>query len=327
MKELRSKISGALLGFAVGDALGVPVEFRHREDLEKKPVTGMQGYGDHNQPAGTWSDDSSMVFCTVESLCSGFNLEDVALQFSKWRNRRFWTPHGRVFDIGIQTDKAIQRIDRRLEQGLRIKPLSEAGVTERENGNGSLMRVLPLAFFLKDCPVADRFSIIREVSGLTHSHIRAVIGCFIYVELLIQLLSGSDRYSAYMEIRQSVPDFLQGKADPAETEYYSRILDHNITELAEATIKASPYVVHSLEACLWCFLRGENFSETVLMAVNLGEDSDTIGALTGGLAGLYYGTSQIPSGWIDGLARKEDIIELASRFAGSLSASQQKPGI
>ncbi len=319
---MRSKISDALVGFAVGDALGVPVEFKSREELAKTPVKDMQEFGEHNQSAGTWSDDSSMVFCTTESLCNGYNLEDIAGQFSKWRNRRFWTPRGRVFDIGIQTSKAIQRIDRLMEQGLRIKPIPEAGVNERENGNGSLMRILPLAFYLAEQPIEERFRLVREVSGLTHSHIRAVIGCFIYSEFAIGLLKGLDNYTVYMEIRRLLPEFLNGKADSAEVEFYSRILEHNITEFPEIAIKSSPYVVHSLEACLWSFMRGNNYRDTVLQAVNLGDDTDTIGALTGGLAGICYGLKQIPEEWIEILARKEDIVDLAARFEKSLNPPQ-----
>jgi len=286
MMKKSLKISDALFGFAVGDALGVPVEYKSREELAKDPVTGMLEFMEHNQPAGTWSDDSSMVFCTIESLCNGYNLEDIATQFSIWRNRRFWTPRGRVFDIGIQTSKAIQRIDRLIEQGIRIKPIPETGVNERENGNGSLMRILPLAFSLANESIEERFRVVREVSGLTHSHIRAVLGCFIYVEFAIGLLKDLDHYTIYGELRQKLPDFLTGVADPAEIACYSRILEHNIAEYPEIAIQSSPYVVHSLEACLWCLLRGNNFGETVLQAVNLGEDTDTIGVLIGGLAGL-----------------------------------------
>jgi ADP-ribosyl-[dinitrogen reductase] hydrolase len=320
-KEEANKISSALIGFAVGDALGVPVEFKSREELAKTPVKDMQAFGEHNQPAGTWSEDSSLVFCTAESLCNGYNLEDLAEQFSKWRNRRFWTPHGRVFDIGIQTSKAIQRIDRLMESGLRIKPIPEAGVNERENGNGSLMRILPLAFYLNGKPIDERFRIVREVSGLTHSHIRAVIGCFIYTEFTIGLLNGSDNYTVYGEIRQ-LHEFLLTKADAKEVGLYSRILEHNITEYPEIAISSSPYVIHSLESCLWCFMRGTNFRDTVLEAVNLGEDTNTIAALMGGLAGLYYGVNQIPREWIEVLARKDDIMDLASRFEKSLIISR-----
>jgi ADP-ribosyl-[dinitrogen reductase] hydrolase len=312
------KIADALLGFATGDALGVPVENRTRKDLSQNPVTGMREFGEHNQPAGTWSDDSSLVFCTAESLCDGYNLEDIASQFSKWKNGRFWTPRGRVFDIGIQTVKALERIDRLMEQGLRIKPIPADDVSDRENGNGSLMRILPLAFYIKDLPPEKQFRVVREVSGLTHPHIRAVIGCFIYVRFAICLMNTPDKNVAYANLRKELPSFLKTKADVAEISHYSRILDHNIMEFSESSISSSPYIVHTLEASLWSFMTGKDFSDAVLRAVNLGDDTDTIGALTGGLAGIHWGIEQIPQVWLDVLARKDDILTLAEKLEKEL---------
>jgi ADP-ribosylglycohydrolase len=319
MKTLVDSIQDAFIGFATGDALGVPVEFETREWLQENPVQGMLGGMRYNQPPGTWSDDSSTVFCTAESLCSGYDLEDIALQYSKWKNERFWTPRGRVFDIGIQTNKAIERIDRFLELGLRIKPIPEQGVNEKENGNGSLMRILPLAFFLKDKPAEEGYRIIREVSALTHAHARAVIGCFIYIRFMMSLLEGQDKYIAYTELRNFIPDFFRKSTGSPEYEYYSRILNHNIADFPESIIRSSAYVLHTLEACFWCVMRNDNFKATVLQAVNLGEDTDTVAALAGGLAGIIYGRDQIPEEWTNVLARKEDILDLALRFSKTIS--------
>jgi len=266
MKTLSDSIQDAFIGFATGDALGVPVEFETREWLQENPVQGMLGGMRYNQPPGTWSDDSSMVFCAAESLCGGYDLEDIALRYSNWKNERFWTPRGRVFDIGIQTNKAIDRIDRFLEMGLRIRPIPEQGVNEKENGNGSLMRILPFAFFLKDKPAEECYRIIREVSALTHAHTRAVTGCFIYVRFIMSLLEGKDKYQAYTELRNFIPDFCRNSTGSCEYEYYSRILDHNIADFPEATIRSSAYVIHTLEACLWCVMRNDNYRDTVLQA-------------------------------------------------------------
>lgn len=318
MKTLADSIQDAFIGFATGDALGVPVEFETREWLQENPVQGMLGGMRYNQHPGTWSDDSSMLFCTAESLCRGYDLEDIALRFSKWKNERFWTPRGRVFDIGIQTSKAIARIDRFLEMGLRIKPIPELGVNEKENGNGSLMRILPLAFFLKDKPAEEGYRIIREVSALTHAHARAVTGCFIYVRFIMSLLEGKDKYQAYAELRNFIPDFCRKNTGSSEYEYYSRILFNNIADFPEAAIRSSAYVLHTLEACLWCVMQNDNYRDTVLQAVNLGEDTDTVAALAGGLAGILYGRNQIPEEWTSVLARKEDIMDLALRFSNSV---------
>jgi ADP-ribosyl-[dinitrogen reductase] hydrolase len=316
--DISEKIKDALLGFAIGDALGTPIETETRESLGLDPVVGMRENNLRNQPPGTWSDDSSLVFCTCDSLCNGYNLEDIAIQFSNWKNNRFWTPHRRIFSMDIQIEKAIQRIDRFIEMGIRIKPYSSEGVSEKQNGNGSLMRILPLAFFLKNFSPEDRFDTIRDVSSLTHPHPRAVAGCYIYAEFARTLLVERDKVKAYETLQHSVKTFLEQKVGVAELSHYSRILDDCISGFSVQSIETTQYVVHSLEAALWCVMRYENYRDTVLHAVNLGGDADTIGALAGGLAGIIYGKKQIPGEWLSVLARKDDIIDLASRFAQSI---------
>ena len=316
--SLTEKITDALLGFAVGDALGTPVELETRRSLSINPVKGMMSTPSLNQPPGTWSDDSSLVFCTCESLCNGYSLQDIAVHFSKWKNNRLWTPHRRVFTMGIQIQKAIERIDRYLEMGIRIKPYSSEGISEFQNGNGSLMRILPMAFYLKDFPLEERFSVIREVSGLTHPHIRAVAGCFIFTEFAINLMQKNNKLKAYEELHSSAKDFLEQKIDLNEFRFFSRILNGDIGNLSAQDIESSPYVLHSLESALWAVMRHTNFRDTVLNAVNLGGDADTIGVLAGGLAGMIYGRKQIPEEWLSVLVRKDDIIDLAGRFAGKI---------
>ena len=186
---------------------------------------------------------------------------------------------------------------------------------KKENGNGSLMRILPLAFYLKDFSIEDRYSVTRDVSALTHPHVRAVTGCFIYLQFAIALLGKKEKTEAYKEIQHTTTNFLLKRTDLKELNYFSRILNESIGGFPEESIESTPYVVHSLEAALWCVMRSDNYRETVSRAVNLGGDTDTIGALAGGLAGIIYGTKQIPEDWLSVLARKDDIIDLANRFA------------
>ncbi|MES2734369.1 MAG: ADP-ribosylglycohydrolase family protein [Bacteroidota bacterium] len=303
---MTDKRKDALFGLAVGDALGVPVEFKSREKLDMDPVTDMRGYGSHNQPPGTWSDDSSLTFCLADSLQKGYNLNDLAKKFVRWMTEAHWTPHGRVFDIGITTRSAINR----LKNG--TNPILAGGMDERENGNGSLMRILPLAFYLLDKPVEQRFLFVKEVSSLTHAHIRSVVACFIYIEFAIQLLGGKGKVEAYLKMQEIVNDFLdESRIIHTEINRFYRILKDNITDLYRAEIRSSGYVLHTLEASLWCILNFDTYAETVLQAVNLGEDTDTTGTVAGGLAGILYGYESIPASWIDQLARKEDIVRLA----------------
>jgi ADP-ribosyl-[dinitrogen reductase] hydrolase len=319
MKQPADSVKAAFIGAAIGDALGVPVEFSSRLELKTTPVTGMMGNMMHSQPAGTWSDDSSLIFCTAESLISGYSLDDIAVQFSNWKNNKFWTPHGRVFDIGISTSKGIERIDRFLEMGIHVKPIPSQEVNQNENGNGSLMRMLPLVFFLADKPFQERFRIIHDVSSLTHAHERSIAGCVIYIEFAIKLLQTNDKYLAYHYIQQEIPLLLKGLISSKELNFYDRILIGNIGEQAECSIKSTPYVLYSLEASLWSVMSYNNFTDVVLSAVNLGGDTDTIGSIAGGLAGMIYGLESLPEDWLEALSRKDDIIDLAERFAKSLS--------
>ncbi|MFN8356999.1 MAG: ADP-ribosylglycohydrolase family protein [Spirosomataceae bacterium] len=309
-QSISSQIKGLLFGIAIGDALGVPVEFRSRSSLQKAPVTDMHGYGTHHQPPGTWSDDSALTFCLVEQLIEGFSIEGLAQKIQLWYFENYWTPHGSVFDIGIATRNAIDR----LEKGVSPEASGESG--EYSNGNGSLMRLLPLAFSLKNSPISERFDRVSEVSSITHGHIRSRIVCFFAVEFLIQLLKGKDKVEAYQNTQHTVRDFVNS-IDCAgdEKELFVRIFYDDIRQLPEQEIFSSGYVVHTLEASLWCFLTTDSFEAAVLKAVNLGDDTDTTGAVTGGMAGLYYGFSAIRPKWVKLVARSGEIEHLSERFA------------
>jgi ADP-ribosyl-[dinitrogen reductase] hydrolase len=304
------KIIATFLGFSIGDALGVPVEFMSRERIAQNPVTTMRGFGTHRQPIGTWSDDSSLAFCLAESLCKGYDLNDIAKQFVGWYQKHYWTPHGKVFDIGISTAQALQNVI----QG--VNPLLSGGDDEQSNGNGSLMRILPIVFYIENQPIAKRFEIVANVSSITHRHIRSILACFIYTEYALQLLQGLDKIAAYKAMQTIVNQFIQNnkifKMD--EINHFHRILQNDIAIYPENTIQSSGYVVHTLEASLWCFLNTNRFEESVLKAVNLGSDTDTTGCVTGGLAGLYYGLEAIPKDWIAVLVKKDAIIRLATRL-------------
>jgi ADP-ribosyl-[dinitrogen reductase] hydrolase len=312
MPEHSSTIQSALFGVAVGDALGVPYEFKDREELEGNPASGMVGYGVHHQPAGTWSDDASLAFCLAEAMTRGFDLNTIARNVVTWYEEAYWTAHGHVFDVGNATDLAISRLKRGVSAEL------AGGTTEYDNGNGSLMRILPLLFHIKDKPMAERFELTRSVSAITHGHIRSVIACFYYLEFARHLLQGTDKHAAYSLLKTEIPHFLKDlSTDPSELARFDRLLNRDIQQLEEDEIESSGYVVHTLEASIWCLLTTGTYSEAVLKAVNLGEDTDTTAAVTGGLAGLLYGYEQIPAAWIEPLARKEEIDDLCQRLAAA----------
>lgn len=320
-KQKRNQNISAIMGLVVGDALGVSVEFIPRIELKLHPVTDMRGYGTHNQPAGTWSDDSSMVLATTEwfSEIEKFPLDYARLmdKFSAWLMYGDYTPYGVNFDCGIATNRAIMNYGRGTE------PISCGGRAEFDNGNGSLMRILPAALWFSDelaFAEPDSVKKIYEISALTHAHARSKVACFIYARIIADMIQIPDENKIYIleKSLEKSKEYLEGESDMeiiSEIETYNRIW--NLKEfmcLPENKIESSGYVVDTLEAAIWCFLNTESYKECVLKAVNLGEDTDTVGAVAGGLAGLYYGYESIPVEWVELIPKREWIVELAERM-------------
>jgi len=270
----------------------------------------MTGYGTHHQPPGTWSDDTSLTLCLVESLTeAGYNLADAGKRFIRWYREGYWTPYGRAFDIGGATRQAILRLERGVDPAL-------AGPDdEMSNGNGSLMRILPAALYFAESGEEAMRDAICKISCLTHRHPRSQLACFLYALLTNELLAGNMPGTAYEKMREKALKLGAKTALVGEMSHFKRVLDGSLPDLPEREIRSDGYVVSTLEAAVWCLLNNTTFSETVLLAVNLGGDSDTTGAVAGGLAGVYYGYGAIPRNWLERLARFEDILALGEKFA------------
>lgn len=298
-----------LFGVAVGDALGVPVEFMTREQIAKNPVTDMIGYGTYNLPEGTWSDDSSLAFCLAEALTKELDYYQVARNFSDWLFNNYWTPRGHVFDAGYTTSVSIDNFKSGMSP-------TKAGCNDVDsNGNGSLMRILPLLVHIKDKTIEERFRITKDISSITHGHIRSVIACFYYLEFAKKIVEGVEKFQAYQELKVEVPAYLRSiDVSDEEIAIYNRLFVEDIFHVTEDNISGRGYVVDTLEASIWCLLTTDDYASATLKAVNLGNDTDTTGAVTGGLAGLLYGYQNIPTHWVNLLARKKDIEDLAERM-------------
>ncbi|MGG0417423.1 MULTISPECIES: ADP-ribosylglycohydrolase family protein [Priestia] len=304
---LHKKVLSTILGGAVGDALGVPVEFKKRDSFR---ITAMTGYGTYNQPKGTWSDDTSLTMCLIDNLLDKQDEYDLMQKFESYWSDGYWTPYGEMFDIGIATSEAI----RRYKSGL---PKEEwGGSAEYDNGNGALMRIAPLAFTLCDEPsFTKRKEEIKRIAHVTHRHVRSTLGCIIYVELLICLLDGDQPFKAYENAVNLCQKQLTGTEYEAEFTAYERVLNLSLPHAARNEIGSTGYVVRSLEASLWSFLQSDDYKEAVLTAVNLGEDTDTIGFITGTMAGVYYELDGIPEEWVCQLAKKEELEKACKKFA------------
>ncbi len=304
-----AKTLSGLMGLCVGDALGVPVEFTSRAERVKSPVTTMLGYGTWNQPPGTWSDDSSLSFCLAECLCRGYSLDAIANSFWRWYKEAYWTPRGDVFDIGQTTHTAIMR----LKQG--VVPHQAGGKVENSNGNGSLMRILPMAYYHRSLTLGELLARVHDVSAITHAHARSQMACGIYISIAVALLEGADPQTAYLQALQDIQTIYSVREFLLEKPHFGRVFSGEIAKIPVEEINSGGYVIDTLESSLWCLLNSSSYSETVLKAVNLGGDSDTTAAVTGGLAGIYYGVENIPRQWMNQIARRQDIIYLAERFA------------
>jgi len=309
--NMDDKLFAAILGACVGDALGVPVEFMKREIIQNDPVVGMRGYGSHDLPPGTWSDDTSMTLCLLDSLAGGLDYMDIMQKFCAWAYKGEYTPYGKMFGIGQGTMQAIFRFSKG------AAPLDCGGREEKGNGNGSLMRIMPITFFLRRTygngfmDNEEAMKIVHNLSALTHSHKRTLIACGIYVSVAGELLNGNDvkiglsKAKRYYESKQEYVDELNN---------YCRIFDKGFSDLPQKEIKSSGYVVDTLEASLWCLMNSGGYKSCVLKAVNLGGDTDTIAAVAGGLAGILYGLDEIPPEWTEQIPRLDYIKNLCEGY-------------
>ncbi len=312
-KRFQMKVEGGILGCAVGDALGVPVEFISREELRKNPVGGMIGGGVHNQPAGTWSDDTSMTLCTIDSLIEhGIDYTDQMTRFADWLWNASNTAHDEVFDIGGVTKHSIFSF-------VKGTPALECGQTaENTCGNGSLMRLFPTAIYIiaqyGNLTIDDRAAeIIHNMSKCTHQHLKCQMACGLLFSSIVALTTNS--YLPYAVKGGIVTGLQYYKKRPEFAEVYDDfafLMD--IEEWTEDDVKSSGYVIGTLQAALWCLYSSGGFAECVLKAVNLGGDTDTTAAVAGALAGMWYGARQIPVDWREATAKYEEIQKLSQRF-------------
>lgn len=315
MELLCKQIQDGILGLAVGDALGVPVEFLPRKKLRWSPVVGMRAYGTHNQPAGTWSDDTSMTLCTLKSLTKGVDYDDMMNRFCRWVDDGYMTAYGKLFDIGRTTLYAL----RLYRSGT---PALQCGGTDvRDNGNGSLMRILPVIFYLRreygatcmDNPEA--FALIHNLSRLTHGHAISQIACGLYCCIANDLMNGTTLQDAIDSAALVLKNWygLRQEFVPWISEF-DFLNAETLVALPEEAIKSSGYVVDTLQAALWCLITNRSYHDCMLKAVNLGYDTDTVAAVAGGVAGILYGAESIPEDWLHVLAKKEEIIRLCENF-------------
>ena len=304
-----TKVRDGLYGLIVADALGVPAESRTREDLRVNPITGMVDGGLHGQPAGYWSDDSSMTLCLADSIgkVGYYHTHDIMARFDDWCRNGAYTPGSKKFGIGNACAWAIDRYRKGCTPAL-------CGSNKmNENGSGSLMRILPMAFVLYKkygihiTKSKRAMEDIHKISGLTHRHPLALSACGIYLAIAVRILDG---YELKAAIREGIYEALQWYGSHGKfqivLDYWEKIADPNdLASLPNEIIYSGGYVVETMETVLWALMNTNNYPDCVLTCVNMGYDADSTAAIAGGLAGLYYGYDSIPAEWIDALVNRE----------------------
>ncbi|MBO9701792.1 MAG: ADP-ribosylglycohydrolase family protein [Sporocytophaga sp.] len=304
-----------LFGIAVGEALGVPFESLGRIDMFKNPASDMVGFKAYNQPPGTWSHSSALTFCLAESIANGYDLETTATNFIGWKNASFKSAKGYIFNNNNTTVKAISRLEKIINQSKEGNQTLFSYASGIDNSNGSLMRILPLLYVIKEKNIKTQFDIIWSNSSLTHNHIRAAMCCMIYLKVAEYILNGHEKSDAYYQARLDIKELWDVICfDKNETRYFERIIQSDITNCSIVNLRSGEYVIESLETSLWCLLKTDSYKEAVLKSINLGNNTSSNGAITGGLAGLYYGYKSIPENWIEKLTKRKYIQDLANRL-------------
>lgn len=301
---LKDKLKGMLYGGIVGDILGVPFEFKDRGTFN---CTDMIGYGTHNQPVGTWSDDTSMTLATIDNIINYGNINDLMRRFSNWFMFGDYTPSGICLDIGNTVMKSIEDFDNGI--------LNCGQCDEYDNGNGALMRISPIITLLNFKSNVNLFMITNEYTSLTHSHPRSVVASLIYL-LFLNELHNTHKANVISKVEGTLKKCKNKipKSYSDEFKTYTNIFSGELLNRKYEELKSSGYVVDTLESAIWCFYYSNSFEDAVLKAVNLGGDTDTIASITGSLVGIYYGYDSIPKEWINKIVKKDYIDTLIEEY-------------
>lgn len=300
---------GALIGNAVGDALGLPAVFSKRDDLKSNPILEMQGFGSYLVPAGTWSENTSMSLALMDSVreCKCINISDIMHKLSRWLYLAEYTASSEVVNVNATIEIAVEKF----KKG--IIPQDCGDNFEFASDNGALMRILPVALLCHNYNIIgkQRYELVSEITRITHANEKCIMANLIFVNFVCYLMDGFYPAIALQRTQQECYNFFSD----ACVARYDRLLVGNIAELPEDEIRSTSDVIDTLEAAIWSLITTRNYETAVIRAVNLGSDSAAIGALTGAIAGVYYGEHAIPRRWLDQVKKIKEIKENAISFA------------
>jgi ADP-ribosyl-[dinitrogen reductase] hydrolase len=298
MKPL-SRYRGCLLGLAVGDALGTTLEFTSPGTFT--PIDDLIGGGPFQLKPGQWTDDTSMALCLATSLIErhGFDPIDQLERYVRWWRDGYLSSTGTCFDIGSTVRSALTRF-------LQTREPYPGSTDPRTAGNGSIMRLAPMVLYFARQP-AQVVHFAAESSRTTHGAAEAVDACRYFATLILAALNGESKAALLSDLGD------RWQAAPLAPKI-AALAGGSFKRKGPPAIRGTGYVVDSLEAALWAFHHSSDFREGALLAVNLGEDADTTGAVYGQLAGAFYGEENIPAAWRDTIAQRQLMVELAEKL-------------
>lgn len=301
-------VRDGVIGLAIGDAMGVPTESNKREILLAKPVIKMLPKISAGIPKGAWSDNTSLAIATMDAISkNGINYTSMADNYVRWFTANQFCSINESFGISNTTLKSLVRYTQRLEEAY------ECGSDDYyDNGNDPLCRCLPLAYYFNVKKDTDKkiYETVKKVCSITHAHELATLGCYIYVRFLMNLLKGNNKYSALNQVKKL--DFSMFTKNSLDE--YKRILVADINEFDIDEIKNTSFIVDTLEAAIWCFMKSESFKECIIATTNIGGDTPSIGAVAGALAGIFYGYGNISKNYLEDLRKKEYLIEISEKY-------------
>lgn len=317
MKNLARDI---LLGITVADSIGAPVEFCPFDEINLKEVglnykntpNRLHGFGTWNKPVGTFTDDSSMALCTAEYVVSeSDNLNDLMRLFEKWRDKGYWTADGEMFDIGRTTNIAISNFQQ-------TNDWKRSGLSkENDNGNGSLMRILPVLLPVLNMNKEKRKKYVTDVSATTHAHPISTTACVLYINFALDLFRHRNKFKAFECLKTNINDL-----DVNLSSKFSSIKSNDFFSNKELYFDPNGYVVGTFAISIYCLLTTTNYRSAVIESISFGGDTDTNAVVTGGLAAILYGYESIPDEWLNPLKRKNEIMALADELETKFNKSR-----
>lgn len=308
-----SIVRDGIIGFTLGNAMGIPVSGEDRDNLIKNPVTSMVKSDKYDTKEGTWGFDTSQVLIMMDSIVNmqEVSYNDIAECLLECTLSGEYTALGCLFDIDKTVEKAIQKYSSE-------KDVTSCGIDDlKDNGNGALPRMIPIAFYCYYNHLRDRevYNIVKGVTSITHMSDVSVLGSFILVKYMLFILNGKDKYASYNMIKYyGYEEFFEEDI----IEYYNRLLKTNINNLNVDDLRSEEYVVYTLETVLWVILNCSSAAEAIVGGVNLGGDTSGVAALCGALCGILYGISDVPSKWLGELSKIDYVEKLISKFESVL---------